>query len=400
MAADVVLVLQGGGALGAFECGVWKVLAPALRAGGHRLAVVGGASIGALNAAVIASRYTEPDQGTAALERFWRESLATAPLPFMPLPGNYFEAWNGLLTGLFCGNRSLYRPEYLNWSPLAGRQRIARPFFDTVPMRRTVQELLGGPVYEPQPGSPVLFMRSTDLQQGTSETFHSRHHRITAEMLRASGSMPLIFPAIALDGVPHVDGDAGAHSALGGAIDVLREVDPRQLFGGDEPPLLINVELHQRASDELPCTGLEMAHRLVNALQAGKSDADLALLASEAEHAEVMRELDAMLSIQPDGAAARLVRQQLARLKLRRAPQVRPRIVQIGREALPNEHVSNFFDYSPVRIDALIRQGMEEARRCLQRELPELARCVEAAPGRAGLPAAPPQFSRPHLHTV
>lgn len=401
MAADVVLVLEGGGALGAFECGVWKALAPALKAGGHRLAVVGGASIGAINAAAIASHGHEPDQGAGVLERLWRESLATAPLPFVPLPGAYFAAWNGLLTGLLCGNRSLYRPQYQNWGLPAALQRIARPFFDTAPMRRTLRELLGGASYRPGPDSPVLFLRSTDLQQGTSETFHSRRHHISAEMLRASGSMPLIFPAIALDGAAQVDGDAGAHSALGGAIDLLRELSPQDFTGG-EAPLLIHVELHQRASPELPVTGLEMAHRLMNALQAGKAESDLERLRGEAEHAELVRRLDLLLSVEPDSAAARLVRQQHARLKLRGAPRVMPRIVRIGREALPHEHLSNFFDYSPARIDALIRQGMQETRRALRRELPELA--PHAGP-EEGLPqeeddVQPPRPHRAHLHVV
>lgn len=402
MAADVVLVLQGGGALGAFECGVWKVLAPALQAGGHRLAVVGGASIGALNAAVIAQHHDEPDRGAAALECFWREWLATPSLPFLPMPGTYFEAWNGLLTGLLWGNRSMYRPQFLNWTPMAAPYRIARPFFDTEPMHAMLRALLGGETFQPTPGAPTLFLRSTDLLGGTARTFHSGRDTLTAGMLRASGAMPILFPAVDLDGRPHVDGDAGTHTALVGALDVLRDLGSGA-FSDPDGLLLIHVELHQRTSPQTPRTGLEMTHRLLNALQAGKAEADLRLLRAETEHAQLLRQLDLALVGQRDSTAARLVRRELARLRLRRAPQALPRIVQIGREALPHEHVSNYFDYSPRRIDALIRQGMQEARQTLCRELPHLAPHLGPLEGEAAdeiAPAGAPQRLPPRLRVV
>ncbi|MEM4232035.1 MAG: patatin-like phospholipase family protein, partial [Candidatus Nitrosocaldus sp.] len=64
---EKVLVLQGGGSLGAFACGVFK----ALRRLNLRFDIVAGTSIGAVNAAIITgSRSDEPDK---ALEEFWLE---------------------------------------------------------------------------------------------------------------------------------------------------------------------------------------------------------------------------------------------------------------------------------------------------------------------------------------
>jgi len=64
-----ILILQGGGALGAYECGVYKVLAERL----DDLSIIAGTSIGAINVGVIARNLTEPDRGAAALEAFWHD---------------------------------------------------------------------------------------------------------------------------------------------------------------------------------------------------------------------------------------------------------------------------------------------------------------------------------------
>jgi NTE family protein len=63
-----ILILQGGSAFGAYECGVYQVLAPHL----DNLAVVAGTSIGAINASLIAKHYNDPDKkrGVTVLEQF------------------------------------------------------------------------------------------------------------------------------------------------------------------------------------------------------------------------------------------------------------------------------------------------------------------------------------------
>src|SRR3954453_24065674 len=82
---DVVLVLHGGGSLGAFECGAYRVIAEWLRTTDSRLVALAGASIGAINAAVIARNWKKGDAGQGALEQLWQE-LAVSALPFFPTP--------------------------------------------------------------------------------------------------------------------------------------------------------------------------------------------------------------------------------------------------------------------------------------------------------------------------
>src|SRR5262245_48537796 len=100
MSTNTILVLQGGGALGAYECGVYKALIPHFEREGYSLSVVAGTSIGAINASVIASRYREDrDRGVGALEELWTERLATPSVPFFP-PLPVFEPYNAVWTDL------------------------------------------------------------------------------------------------------------------------------------------------------------------------------------------------------------------------------------------------------------------------------------------------------------
>src|SRR5260370_2415524 len=78
MSNPSILILQGGGALGAYECGVYQALSDRL----ENLAVVAGTSIGAVNASIIAKHYHDNDRGRAALKHFWTEVLANPSFPF------------------------------------------------------------------------------------------------------------------------------------------------------------------------------------------------------------------------------------------------------------------------------------------------------------------------------
>lgn len=124
-----VVIFQGGGALGAFGCGAWSVLGPLLRRHGG-LAALGGASIGAVNAAVVARGWSQagPEgherEGAAVqpLQQLWQEGIATPSVPFvLPAlwawtgrPPEEAQRWNGVLTSLLFGNPVLQRLKVLH----------------------------------------------------------------------------------------------------------------------------------------------------------------------------------------------------------------------------------------------------------------------------------------------
>ena len=101
IATQTVLILQGGGALGAFECGVVKALEEAA----IHPDIVAGVSIGAFNGAIIAGN---PGKAAEALDAFWND-LAVAT-PYAPT-----EAWQQALSSWWnigFGSPRFFRPHW------------------------------------------------------------------------------------------------------------------------------------------------------------------------------------------------------------------------------------------------------------------------------------------------
>lgn len=331
----VLIVWQGGGALGAYAAGVWRELAPRLQARGARVVGMAGASIGAINAAVLVRHHADPDWGAAALEAFWRERLATPSFPFtgalawLPPWSEAARCWDGLLTGLLIGNRGLYQALPLNWNPLAGLQRLHRPLLDRSRMLATLGEAVGA--IQSEPGAPWLGVSATDILSGELQLFGTDSGEITPQHLAASAAIPLFFEPVEIGGRLLWDGDMIRRSLLQAAID---RVAQREAPSTEADPLVcISVELMPHATTHAPLSGAAIMARVAQLQQAGK------LHAAEA-HAAL-----------PEGW----------------------RFLHLSRGALPNDGVSNQFDYSPPRVAELIEQGGQEAARAWARWTGEAA---------------------------
>ena len=103
--AQTALVLQGGGALGAFECGVVKALEE------EKIFpdVVAGVSIGALNGAIIAGN---PRNATEALEAFWGELTVATPMAPLPAPFLWSEKDAIAMNILAFGVPKFFKPRW------------------------------------------------------------------------------------------------------------------------------------------------------------------------------------------------------------------------------------------------------------------------------------------------
>jgi len=200
---DTILILQGGGSLGAYECGVYQALAPWLRSRGHRLSVVAGTSIGAINASLIAARFRDADQGVGALRNFWN-SLAEQSFQF-PLLAGENPSWSAVWTSLLFGNSRLFRPTVPFWTfapPVAWAP--FRNFYETCPMERTLAELFD-PI-GPRQQDPRLILTAVDLQKIRVVAFDSYEIAVTPRHVVASCSLPPSFPETEIDGHSYWDG--------------------------------------------------------------------------------------------------------------------------------------------------------------------------------------------------
>lgn len=261
------LVLQGGGALGAYELGAARALyadkdfAPD---------VIAGVSIGAVTAALLA----RPAQGLRpleALEAFWQK--VTVPAPFVPPP---FRQYASLL-----GNRDFFtlRQDYFNWPNWTY-------LYETAPLRETLRQLVDLDALADGSAAPQLLVSAIDLKEGQIKYFYSGDpgHRLTLDHIMASGSVPPAFPRTVVDNRSYWDGGLFDNTPLGAVIDRLdrsQEVDR----------VIYVVNLFQNKAP-IPVNLLEVIGRMKNLQFANKTYEDVKLLRRFNEVAELTAALE------------------------------------------------------------------------------------------------------------
>ncbi|MFC4160504.1 patatin-like phospholipase family protein [Chitinimonas lacunae] len=361
MAEPVIFVFQGGGALGAFECGVYRELVPYLQARGHRIAALAGASIGAINAAYLSVRQQEADWGAQALETFWREQLSTPALPFLPPLSPYLARWNGLLTNLLSGNPQMFCPNWPGWLPASESVRFFQPLYRTEPMANLLDQHIGpiGPVPTEQ---PLLLVRTVDVERQATRSFINWRDTITPNHLRASASLPMLFPPVEIDGTYYWDGAFWPQTALREVLNALQQERPPGT--APESYWLIVVDTSDTLSQQIPVSALKSSYRLLGIMFGNRADYDEAAIAMGNRYIELVNDLTETAMAQPDQPWARRILAEAARIE--RENRCPIRCTRIRRTSLPHEHISRDLDYSPDRIDQLIAQGAEAARAILR----------------------------------
>jgi len=193
---QVVLVLQGGGALGAYQVGVYQ----ALHEAGVEPDWIIGTSIGAINAALIAGN--KPEDRLARLEEFWRR--VKSPQGLLPQLSGVSEVWSywstllGGISGFFKPNPLAFWSMHFPW----GVDHAA--FYSTAALRETLAELVDFSIINT--GSPRLTVGAANVKTSMMRYFDSRESEIGTEQIMASGALPPAFPAICIDDEYYWDG--------------------------------------------------------------------------------------------------------------------------------------------------------------------------------------------------
>lgn len=191
---EIALVLQGGGALGAYQGGIYE----ALDAAAVRIDRVAGISIGSINAALIAGN--PPEQRVKALREFWQLVTRQPLLP--PSPWELFEDvqewpamlrdWQGHIEGLRAimeGQRGFFHPRQdLLQSP------HFTSFYDTAPLRATLERLVDFKLLNH--GPIRISVGAVNVKTGNFEIFDSAEQTLGPEHIMASGALPPGFPPV------------------------------------------------------------------------------------------------------------------------------------------------------------------------------------------------------------
>jgi NTE family protein len=195
---QVVLVLQGGGALGSYQAGVYQ----ALHEAGIEPDWIIGTSIGAINASLIAGN--APQDRLAKLREFWKR------MEQKPLWG-FSGAWPGLHEKLAYwstvsnGIAGFFQPNLLAHAgadvPLGAENA---GYYSTEPLQRTLTELVD--FARINRGAPRLTVGAAAVRTSQMRYFDSRDGELGLRHVMASGALPPAFPPVRVDGELYWDG--------------------------------------------------------------------------------------------------------------------------------------------------------------------------------------------------
>ena len=334
------LVLQGGGALGAYQAGVYEALSEQ-----HQdLDWVDGVSIGAINAALIAGN--APERRVQQLRAFW-QSVSSGP-------GQMLPAWAGersllgqwsAAAAVLGGIPGFFEPR----SPLAlllGPAAPVQSYYDTSPLKATLERLVD--FDRINHGEVRLSVGAVNVRSGNSVYFDSRSDTIGAEHIMASGALPPGFPPVQIDGEDYWDGGIVSNTPLQYLLDEHQRL--RRL-------LVLQVDLFS-ARGALPRTLAEVAARQKDIQYSSRTRLNTDVLAAgvnlQQDLAALLEKLPPRLRNAPEVAALRE--------RLHSAP---IDIVHLIYRNKPYELDSKDYEFSRVAVEEHWESGMRDMRTTL-----------------------------------
>ena len=204
----IVLVLQGGGALGAYQAGAYETLCEA----GEIPTWVAGTSIGAVNGAIIAGN--PPERRVQRLREFWERvssRLLAWPLSNDDNSRRIFNETSAVLVAAG-GAPGFFEPRVPPAVLMPQGTPEAISLYDTEPLRATLEELVDFDLLNS--GAVRLSVGAVQVLSGNMKYFDTQKMRIGPEHIMASGALPPGFPPIEIDGQPYWDGGLVSNTPL------------------------------------------------------------------------------------------------------------------------------------------------------------------------------------------
>ncbi len=242
-----VLVLQGGGALGSYQAGVFEVLSEACLAP-HWVA---GISIGAINAALIAGN--PPERRLERLRAFW-EQVSSGVTATLPIDGERIRSTFNDLSAAWiamAGAPGFFRPRLPPAIFFPPGSPEALSVYDTAPLRETLERLVDFELINR--GDTRLSVGAVNIRTGNFAYFDNSRMKIGPEHIMASGALPPGFPPIEIDGEHYWDGGIVSNTPLQYVFDenvrqnlMIFQVD---LFSARGPMPRDLLEAAERAND-------------------------------------------------------------------------------------------------------------------------------------------------------
>jgi NTE family protein len=329
--ARSALVLQGGGALGAYEFGAARAL---YEDEGFKPDIIAGVSIGAITAVLLA-RPAKGLKPLEALEAFWRK-VTVSGLLFPPALQKYASV---------LGNPNFFTPR-LDYFSLPTWTNI----YDTDPLRHTLAQLVNLDALADRNAAPGLLVSATDVEEGQIKYFYSREQQLSLDHIVASASLPPSFPMTVIDRRFYWDGGLFDNTPLGAVLDRLNQDE-----GVDRTIYVVNLFPNKAP---IPQTLAEVTERVQSLQFANKTLEDVKMLVRIDEVAALMEAIECIPGGNPlkdDPSYQTVAKRGYIRV---------PKIVSITRP----EQVGGFdgSDFSPEGIESRADEGYVQTKKILK----------------------------------
>jgi NTE family protein len=214
---QITLVLQGGGALGAYQGGVYQ----AMHERGMEPDWIIGTSIGAINACLIAGN--APERRLSALSEFWQRleqngTLIPANALAWALPADQ-RGWTDTFSTVLAGIPGFFEPNFASFlgGPNADLGVDKAAYYSTAPLRKTLLELAD--FEQLNKLSPRITVGAANVRLGVMRYFDSRDRPLCVDHILASGALPPAFPPIEVDGEYYWDGGVLSNTPIEAVFD-------------------------------------------------------------------------------------------------------------------------------------------------------------------------------------
>ena len=351
--SETVLVMQGGGSLGAYECGVYKTLAKR----GIKFDIIAGTSIGAVNAAIIAGSKNDVEPA-AQLEDFWlnvAEKITPSVLP------DGLRCMVSSMHAATYGNMNTFMPLWFMMpNPNEGLFSYYRsPYlYSITPLKNTLSKYIDFTKLNNPANIPRLIITATDIQKSASVTFDSKFMNIDTDHVIGCAGFP--FYGIAWtekDGRYLWDGSLQSNTPLVEVIDASPKYDKDVYI----------VNLFPRIQKELPENMLDSWHRARDIMHTDKTDNSIRMSKVISRYLALLRQMhDIISNVQLDEKmkeSFREMEKEYHKLADNRGAIIK-KITRIER----TEDVHFLFedaDFSISTIKKLIKQGEKDAENAL-----------------------------------
>ena len=372
MDIETILVLQGGGSLGAYECGVYK----ALYKRGIEFDILAGSSIGAINASIITAAQNSDTNAAEILESFWltlaeniNPSSFNFEIPYLPFDKK-MALWASMQSSFF-GNSKAFLPKWFSpGSPFYFDPSNWTYLYDLTPLRKTLKGFIefenlkkittdknDNKFDKNKSNSARLIVTSTDIQKGEPVIFDNAHMDIDVNMIAACAGYPFYgLKWTIIDGRYLWDGSLLTNTPM---MEVMRASPLKN-------KKFYIVDVFPRQQEEIPSNMIEVWHRARDIMFMDKTDTNIEMLKVSEKYLNLLKKMYDIVN-SDDAKIDQSTRDKLNQLDsdYRSLTQSHGAaimdVVRIGRKERDSHYLFEDADFSKYRIQKLIEEGEKDA---------------------------------------